>query len=108
MAATTVTVLYPSGADAKFDMEYYMSKHMPLVQAKWGSEGLKSWEVTKYIGTAQKTEPPYSVLATLNFESTAKFEAAATGPGGAAVMGDIKNFSNKDPIIIIGDKVKPQ
>lgn len=40
MAPATVTVVYPQGA--KFNMDYYKSTHMPLVQEKWGSMGLTS------------------------------------------------------------------
>jgi hypothetical protein len=40
MAPATVTVVYPQGV--KFNMDYYKSTHMPLVQKKWGSYGLNS------------------------------------------------------------------
>ena len=31
-----VTVLYPNAADAKFDMKYYVTHHMPMVRDKCG------------------------------------------------------------------------
>ena len=31
-----ITVLYPSGSGIKFDMNYYTSKHMPMVKQKCG------------------------------------------------------------------------
>lgn len=94
----TVTVLYP--ADAKFDMDYYMSSHMPLVQKRWGPEGLTSWKVLKFGDGASK-----SVQATLEFESPAKFHAAAGGEHTAEIMGDVKNFSDKEPELMMGEVV---
>lgn len=43
--ATHVSVLYPRSA--KFNMEYYLSTHMPLVQKSWASYGLKKYTVTQ-------------------------------------------------------------
>ena len=31
-----VSVLYPNTAGCKFDMEYYLTRHMPMVQQKLG------------------------------------------------------------------------
>ncbi len=33
-----VTVLYPNGSGAKFDMNYYVQKHMPLVHDRCAPE----------------------------------------------------------------------
>ena len=35
--ATTITVLYENVDDATFDLDYYMAKHMPLVDEKFKS-----------------------------------------------------------------------
>ena len=34
-----VSVFYPNSKGSKFDMAYYTSKHMPMVQAKCGKAG---------------------------------------------------------------------
>ena len=39
--------MYPKTETSTFDMDYYMKTHMPLVQEKWGSHGLKNWTVAK-------------------------------------------------------------
>jgi hypothetical protein len=47
MAPGVATVLYPVTATSTFDYDYYMAKHMPLVEKTWGSQGLRSWSVIK-------------------------------------------------------------
>ena len=39
-----VTVIYPSGADTKFDFDYYTQKHLPLLMQRWGDSGLQGVE----------------------------------------------------------------
>ena len=38
---TTITVLYENVDDATFDLDYYLAKHMPLVDEKFKPFGLK-------------------------------------------------------------------
>jgi len=87
-----VVVLYTS--DAKFDMDYYLSSHMPLVKKLWGSMGLKSWTVLKF------PEGPYSVQATLYFDSMDSFQKASQDETVKEILGDVKNFSDKDPLLM--------
>jgi len=94
----TVTVLYPKGV--KFNMDYYMSTHMPLVQSKWSQYGLTSWKVLKF-----GEDAPYLVQATLEFKSMDDFHKAGAGPEVGDVMADVKNFSDKEPVLMPGDVV---
>ncbi|KAK3720102.1 hypothetical protein LTR37_003925 [Vermiconidia calcicola] len=94
----TITVLYPQGA--KFNMDYYMSTHMPLVQKKWTSYGLNSWKVLKFGDDA-----PHCVQATLEFKDMDAFKSAASGEEAGEVMGDIPNFCDKQPILLQGEVV---
>jgi len=94
----TVTVLYPQGV--KFNMDYYMSTHMPLVGNKWTSYGLQSWKVLQFGDDA-----PYKVQATLEWDSMESFQKAASGPEVKDVMGDVPNFSDKDPVLMPGEVV---
>ena len=98
MAPATITILYPSGSDATFDMSYYLNKHMPLVHELWGGEGLKSYKVTKF-----SSEQPYAVQCLLEFGSTDEFQAAVGGQNTGKIMGDVPNFSNKQPLIMMGE-----
>ncbi|EMF16668.1 uncharacterized protein SEPMUDRAFT_145866 [Sphaerulina musiva SO2202] len=96
MSAATVTVVYPQGA--KFDMEYYKAKHMPLVQEKWGPFGLTSWKVMSF-----PSDAAYCVQATLEWKDLKSFQTAASSPAAKEVLGDVSNFSDKDPVILAGE-----
>ena len=94
----TVTVLYPKGV--KFNMDYYMSTHMPLVQKNWQSYGLQSWKVLEFGDDA-----PYKVQATLEWGSMDDFKKASSGPETKDVLGDVPNFADKEPILMPGEVV---
>jgi len=103
-----ITVLYPNASDATFNMEYYLSKHMPLVQEKFGSFNFKGYSVCKIKGIPQPDKTmdpgPYSVQALLNFDSLQDFQAALAAEA-ATVMGDVPNFTNQQPTLLVGEKL---
>ncbi|KAI1087217.1 hypothetical protein F5B19DRAFT_81463 [Rostrohypoxylon terebratum] len=86
----TVSVAYKAG---KFDMEYYLKTHMPLVQKTWAPFGLKSWKVVQYTDP----ESPYAVQALLEWDDLAQWEKASTSAEAASVFGDITNFTDVKP-----------
>ena len=90
-----VSVLYPAGADTKFDMDYYCKSHMPMVQQKLGA-ACKSMAVEQGLGGGAPGAPPaYAAMGHLYFESVPAFEAA--------IMADIVNYTNVRPIIQISE-----
>lgn len=55
---------------------------------------------------ATGAELPFSVAATLDFESMDKWKGAlANAETAGKIMGDIPNFSNREPIILPGEVV---
>ncbi len=101
----TVTVFYPNDAGSKFDMDYYLGTHCPLVKEKWGAAGMNSLNVVKGAATPDpQTPPPYQVIAILNFESLQAFQGAVA-ESGAEVMGDIPNFTDVTPSIQINENI---
>jgi uncharacterized protein (TIGR02118 family) len=101
----TITVLYPNDAGSKFDMDYYLGTHCPLVQKNWGSAGMTSLQVIKGAATPDPdTPPPYQIVAILGFESLEAFQGAVANSG-AAVMGDIPNFTDVSPVIQINENI---
>ena len=96
MPATT-TVAYPSAG--KFDLDYYLKTHMPLVQKHWESQGLKSWKVV------QVEDAEYNIVATLEWGSLEEFQKAAGGEAAGEIFGDIPNFTDQKPILLTGKVV---
>ncbi len=101
------TVLYPNEDDTKFDMSYYLSTHMPLVQEKFGPFGLKGYTVVDYKPGPDGAKPAFCTGCTLIWEKADDLLAAlGSGEPAQKVLGDITNFTNKSPIFIGGEVVK--
>lgn len=106
--AIKVTVLYPNEDGAKFDMDYYLATHMPLVSENWQKYGLKGWEVIQFARGADGATPLYQVQATLSWDSKEDFGKAMASEEAKTVLGDISNFTNTQPVLIAGDVLKTQ
>ncbi len=97
-----VSVLYPAGASTKFDMDYYCKSHMPMVQQKLGA-ACKSTAVEQGLaGGAPDAPPTYVAMGHLYFDSVADFQAAFAQHA-EAIMGDIPNYTNVQPVIQISE-----
>ncbi|KAJ9628136.1 uncharacterized protein PV06_05966 [Exophiala oligosperma] len=98
-----VQVLYPNDEGAKFDLDYYVKTHMPLVVEKWSKYGLKGYNVTEYKPGPDGAKPKYSTSGTLIWDKPEDVQTAmGSGDDAAAIFGDIPNFSNVQPIILSG------
>ncbi|TKA35706.1 hypothetical protein B0A49_07092 [Cryomyces minteri] len=104
MPAATATVLYPQTSDSDFKLDYYLSSHMPMVMKHFGPHGMTGYNVTKLTGTPSGDKSEYSVQCILQFEQADQIPKALAAEG-ATVMGDIPNFSNKQPVIFLGEVV---
>lgn len=99
-----VSVLYPKTTTSRFDMTYYLERHVPLAQSKLGT-ALKSAAIDKGLGGAMPGQPAaYSVMTHLCFDSVEAFQAAF-GPHAEVILGDIPNFSSEQPTIQISEVV---
>jgi uncharacterized protein (TIGR02118 family) len=98
----TVTVLYKNTDALKFNMDYYLNTHIPLVNKLLGA-ALKGVVVQHGIsGGAPGSKPEFLVITQLKFESVDAYQAAF-GPQAPAVMGDLPNFCNESPAIQVSD-----
>ena|SRR6516225_1988186 len=94
-----VSVLYPNGANTKFDMNYYLAKYIPMVRQKLGS-ACKNVAVDEGLaGGAPGAAATYVALA---FDSINTFQAAF-GPHAEAIMSDIPNYTNVQPVVQISE-----
>jgi uncharacterized protein (TIGR02118 family) len=95
-----VSVFYPNTADIKFDMDYYLTRHMPMVKQKLGA-ACKGMAVDEGLGgVAPGERATYQAVAHLSFDSVEAFQAAFA-PHAQEIMGDIPNYTNAQPIVQI-------
>ncbi len=99
----TVTVLYPNKDGAKFDMSYYLGKHIPMVKKLLGP-ALKGVVVEQGIGGgAPGSKAAYGVVCHLRFDSVEAFQTAF-GPHASTVEADVRNYSGGvEPIIQLSE-----
>jgi uncharacterized protein (TIGR02118 family) len=97
-----VSVLYPSDPARKFDMGYYLGKHMPLVQQKLGA-ACKSMAVEQGIsGASPGSAPAYVAMGHMYFDSLEAFQTAFA-PAADALIADIPNYTDIQPVFQISE-----
>ena len=97
-----VSVFYPTGQSTTFDMGYYLNRHIPMVRRLLGSS-LKGVSVEQGISGMQPgSSATYVAMGHLLFESLADFQSSF-GAHAKAIVGDVPNYTNSDPIIQISE-----
>lgn len=100
-----VTVLYPNGEGKKFDMNYYVNKHIPLVQHLFG-DAMKGASIDKGIaGGAPDAPVPYLAIGYLYFENISSYEDGLK-PNLEKIQADIPKYTNITPVIQISEVVQ--
>ena len=97
-----VSVLYPNEEGKKFDMDYYLNSHIPMLQEKLGA-ALKGGAVEQGLsGVELGSQATYVAMGHLLFDSVEAFQSAF-GPHSEAIMGDIPNYTDTQPTIQISE-----
>ena len=92
-----VTVFYPNSPGARFDMKYYTTRHMPMVQQKVSTcKGIAAEQ--GLAGGSPGTPPTYIAIGHLLFDSVEAFETGF-GPHAAEILADVPNYTNVRPEI---------
>ena len=97
-----VSVFYPNEEGKKFDMDYYLNSHIPMVQEKCGA-ALKGGAVEQGLSGGRPGSPAtYVAMGHLLFDSVEAFQSAF-GPHSEAIMADIPNYTDTQPTIQISE-----
>ncbi len=91
----SVHILYPKTDDSTFDMDYYTSTHMPMLANALG-DACKGW------GASTSKGGQYAAVGWAHVESQEAFDAAMKEHG-AAIMGDVANYTNVAPEMMLGE-----
>jgi uncharacterized protein (TIGR02118 family) len=97
-----VTVLYPNAPGARFDLDYYLSRHMPMVRDRCAPACRGIGVENGLAGGEPGSAPPYLAIGHLTFDSVAAFQQAF-GPHASEILADIPNYTNTRPIIQVSE-----
>ncbi|MEX2524591.1 MAG: EthD family reductase [Gammaproteobacteria bacterium] len=98
-----VHVMYPRQDGVTFDYDYYLNKHIPMVQDLVGG-ALKEVRIFKGGPGPDGSPESFVTTASLFFDSTEAF-GEAFGPHAEQILGDIPNFTNVQPIVQIDERL---
>src|SRR6476620_7090029 len=97
-----VAILYPSGEDKTFDMDYYEKKHMPMVAGFLG-KNLKFYEIDKGVaGRTSNDKVPFVAIGYFYINDLAEYNKAIA-QNRDAVIDDFKNYTNIQPVVQISE-----
>lgn len=99
-----VLVMYPLKPESRFDAEYYLKKHMPMVRARWTPFGLQEAIVLKGAPGADGKPPLYPYIAELRFGSQRQLQDALAQHG-KEVMGDVPNYTDVSPVLQVNEVI---
>jgi uncharacterized protein (TIGR02118 family) len=100
-----ISVMYPFSEGKTFNMEYYESKHMPMVAAFLGANLVK-YTIEKGVASGIPNQPlPYMAIGTFYVKSLSDYQAAI-GPNRDAIRADFPNYTNVTPVILVSEVVR--
>jgi uncharacterized protein (TIGR02118 family) len=102
---TKVSVMYPYAEGKTFNMDYYETKHMPMV-AKYLGANLVKYTIEKGISSGIPNQPlPFMAIGTFYVKSLSEYQSAMS-PHRDAVRADFANYTNATPVILVSEVVK--
>ena len=89
-----VSAFYPAAGESRFDRQYYMDRHMPLIADLLKPFGLQKIEVDEGLsGGAPGSPANYKVICRLYFDTLENFQASL-GAVGNQIFADIPNYTD--------------
>lgn len=102
---TKVTIMYPNEERKTFDMDYYASKHMPLLSSLFG-EDLKAIHIDKGISGRTSDDPAlYVAIGYLYFDTLEDYQNGI-GSHIDKIRSDIPNYTDIQPEILISEVIQ--
>ncbi|GAB4014291.1 EthD family reductase [Spirosoma koreense] len=100
-----VVVMYPYTEGKTFNMDYYQTKHMPMVAGYLGANLVK-YTIEKGIASGSPNQPlPFMAIGTFYVKSLSDYQAAI-GDHRDAIRADFPNYTNSSPLILVSEVVK--
>jgi uncharacterized protein (TIGR02118 family) len=100
-----ISVMYPYADGKTFNMEYYETKHMPMVAGYLGTNLVK-YTIEKGVASGIPNQPlPYMAIGTFYVKSLTDYQAAIA-PNRDAIRADFANYTNIAPVILVSEVVR--
>lgn len=100
-----ISIMYPYAEGKTFNMEYYETKHMPMVASFLGSNLIK-YTIEKGVSSGIPNQPlPFMAIGTFYVKSLSEYQAAIA-PNRDAIRADFVNYTNVIPVILVSEVVK--
>ena len=100
-----VSIMYPFAEGKTFNMEYYETRHMPMV-AKFLGSNLVKYTIEKGIASGMPNTPlPFMAIGSFFVKDLSAYQAAIT-PNRDAIRSDFSNYTNISPVILVSEIVR--
>lgn len=100
-----VSIMYPHAEGKTFDMEYYETKHMPMVAGFLGSNLVK-YTIEKGLASGIPNAPlPYIAIGSFYVKDLGDYQAAIE-PNRDAIRADFPNYTNISPVILVSEIIR--
>src|ERR1700733_14604403 len=97
-----IAAAYPREPGKKFDLDYYINTHLPMVWQKFAPFGLKKIEVDRGVEKPGGGGSPFFAIGYLYFDFLADFQKCYAAVG-AEVVGNIPVYTDVVPMIQVGE-----
>jgi uncharacterized protein (TIGR02118 family) len=97
-----VSVFY-GGSEGRFDYDYYVDQHVPMVYELLREHGCRRIEVDRGVGGGAPGAPaPYAAVGHMEFESLEEFEAGMS-TSGSRILADVPNYTDMQPLVQLSE-----
>lgn len=100
-----ISIMYPYAEGKTFNMEYYETKHMPMVASYLGANLVK-YTIEKGLSSGIPNQPlSFMAIGTFYVKSLSEYQAAVA-PHRDAFRADFVNYTNVTPVILVSEVVR--
>ncbi|HEA23621.1 MAG TPA: EthD family reductase [Pricia antarctica] len=100
-----VSIMYPFSENTEFDMEYYETKHMPMV-AGYLDSNLVKYTIEKGLASGIPNTPlPFIAIGSFYVKNLSEYQASI-GPNIDTIRSDFSNYTDIRPIILVSEVVR--
>ncbi|KAI1408181.1 hypothetical protein F5Y13DRAFT_113968 [Hypoxylon sp. FL1857] len=99
----TVTMMIGYPNESTFNLEYYLNHHLPTVAPIWKPFGMGACRAM----AATDPKSPYALLVEIewpNMEAVQRAQAETPAETNQKMLEDMRNFTDKDPVIWFMEK----